>query len=304
MADLTSLLKQFHDTVTGPEFQKGLNELAKATGQAAATASATSSEETVHELPVDSIRPSPFQARKDFDEQSIKDLAATLQSAGQIQPVIVRLSEQGYELVTGERRWRAAKVLGWQTIKAIVRVLTDTQAAVAGFLDNVKRQDLSAIERAKLYQILSEHPFSLTHQEIANSLGISDRSAVGRTIALLREPPEIRQLIQDGGLVETQVRYLSRIDDPARRVSVAQQAAKEGWSVRELEAHIAKHDGTPKAPKIAKPRAFDVRWSKEAASVRCRDFNFKTETVDEYLSEFSKLLRERVEAHEALSRRS
>lgn len=184
-------------------------------------------------IPVDLIDPSPFQPRMRISEQGIEELARSMQSTGVIQPVVVRKVGARYQLVAGERRWRAAIRAGLASIPAIVRQLSDEQALEMALVENLQREDLNAIEEARVYQQLIEQ-FGLTQEEVAARTG-KDRATVANTLRLLRLEPEIRQWIEEGKLTAGHGRALLGIDDPQLRKELARRAAAGRLTVRQIE---------------------------------------------------------------------
>lgn len=184
-------------------------------------------------IPTGSVKPSRFQPRRVFDQTALERLADSITSTGMMQPVIVRSSSGGYELVAGERRWRAATMAGLATVPAIVRDLSDEQAAEWAIIENVQREDLNPIERAFAFRNLVDR-FQLTHQQIADRVGL-DRSSVANTIRLTELEESIRDMIQSGRLNAGHGKALLMTAPGQARVKLAEQACDEFWSVRKLE---------------------------------------------------------------------
>jgi ParB family chromosome partitioning protein len=190
-------------------------------------------------LPVSSIAPNPYQPRRDFSEEDLEDLTASLRENGLLQPIVVRPAPDGggkWELVAGERRWRASMRLGWNEIAAVVRDVDDRTLLVLALVENLQRSQLSALEEAEGYQRLAEE-FELTQQQVAEVVG-KDRSTVANAVRLLNLPASVRQLMRDGRLSAGHARALLGLDDDRRIADVARQAADEQWSVREVETHV------------------------------------------------------------------
>jgi len=192
--------------------------------------------EEVRQLPVDQIEPNPFQPRTVFDDEKIEELCQTIRTHGVIQPIVVREKDGRYELIAGERRWRAVKKLGLATIPAIVRQMTDAQAASAALIENLQREDLNPIEIAQAYQKLME-TFKLTQEELAQKVGKS-RPHVANFLRLLTLPKVIQDDVSRGTLSMGHARALLGVEDDATRMELAKQAVREQWSVRELEARV------------------------------------------------------------------
>lgn len=188
---------------------------------------------------VEAVTPSPFQPRKTFDEGALKELAASIASAGVVQPILVRPSKSGgYELIAGERRWRASKIAGLSHVPAVVSTLSDEQAAEWSLIENLQRADLSAMERATAVRNLCEK-FGLSHAQAAERLGM-DRSSVTNLVRLTDLEPEVRELLESGGLSIGHGKALLAAPPGASRVKLAQMAAQMGWSVRRVEEMLVR----------------------------------------------------------------
>jgi ParB family transcriptional regulator, chromosome partitioning protein len=186
------------------------------------------------DLPIESISPNPHQPRVQFDEESLAELAASIHEIGVLQPVLVRpVSDGVYELVAGERRWRAARRAGLALIPAIVRATDDLGSVERALVENLHRQDLTPLEEAAAYQQLIED-FHLTHEQVASRVGKS-RSAVTNTLRLMSLPPGIQHLLADGRLSAGHARALLGTPDRSLQEQLARQASAENWSVRMLE---------------------------------------------------------------------
>jgi ParB family chromosome partitioning protein len=188
----------------------------------------------LRDLPVGNVVPNPFQPRTRIDETELVELAASIEASGLLQPVLVRPRNGKYELIAGERRWRAVQRLGWPKIPAVVKDVDDPTLLTLALIENLQRDDLSPIDEAAGYQRLGEE-FDLAQAEIARLVG-RDRSTIANLLRLLKLPDEIKQLIQDGGLSEGHARALLAVSDEAQQVTLAHQVVKQGWSVRELES--------------------------------------------------------------------
>jgi ParB family transcriptional regulator, chromosome partitioning protein len=196
------------------------------------------------DLPVDCIRPNPHQPRVHFDEESLAELAASVRQIGVLQPVLVRpVGESAFELVAGERRWRAARRAGLAVIPAIVRTTDDLGSIERALVENLHRDDLAPLEEAAAYQQLIED-FDLTHEQVANRVGKS-RSAVTNTLRLMSLPAGIQHLLADGRLSAGHARALLGTPDRALQEQLARQAAAENWSVRMLEDMVRQSGETP-----------------------------------------------------------
>ena len=196
------------------------------------------------DIPIADITPNPHQPRVHFDEESLSELTASVQQIGVLQPVLVRPSQSGtgYELIAGERRWRAAGRAGLSTIPALVRRTDDLAVVEQALVENLHRADLTPLEEAAAFQQLIDD-FELTHEQIADRVGKS-RSAITNTLRLLGLPPTIQHLLADGKLTAGHARALLATPDRALQEQLARQAVDEGWSVRMTEEAV-KRGGTP-----------------------------------------------------------
>jgi len=194
------------------------------------------------EIPVDEIRPNPRQPRQIFDETSLAELAHSLREVGFLQPVVVRPHDHGYELVTGERRWRAAMQAGLDRIPAIVRETSDDAMLRDALLENLHREQLNPLEEAAAYAQLLED-FGVTHEELARRIGRS-RSQVTNTIRLLNLPPSVQRKVAAGVLTAGHARALLALNDATAQEELAQRIVAEGLSVRAVEELVALGDAT------------------------------------------------------------
>ncbi len=202
---------------------------------------ATETEQQLRELPIELIVPSPSQPRRRFDGDSLQALADSLGERGVLQPVLVRPKAGGtYEIVAGERRWRAAQIAGLETIPALVSSRDDAEAIELALIENMAREDLSPIEEARACAALVED-LELTREEVGRRVGRS-RVAVSNLIRLLDLPEDALELVQEGTLSEGHGRALLLAEDHGARASLARTAAQEGWSVRTVEARARAHN--------------------------------------------------------------
>lgn len=193
-------------------------------------------EARLEELPIDSISPNPHQPRVHFDEESLAELTASIGEIGVLQPVLVRPVDGGYELLAGERRWRAARRAGLAVIPAVIRVTDDLGSVERALIENLHRQDLTALEEAAAYQQLVED-FDLTHEQVASRVGKS-RSAITNTLRLLTLPPSIQHLLADGRLSAGHAKALLGTPDRAFQEQLARRAVQESWPVRAVEEAV------------------------------------------------------------------
>ena len=196
------------------------------------------------ELAIDTVQPNPHQPRVHFDEDSLTELAGSIKEIGVLQPILVRpIGPDSYQLIAGERRWRAASRAGLDTVPAIVRPTDDVSSVEQALVENLHRQDLTALEEAAAYQQLIDD-FHLTHEQIATRVGKS-RSSITNTLRLLQLPGSIQHLLADGRLSAGHARALLGTDDRKLQEKFARQAVADGWSVRTLEDAVKGRGGGP-----------------------------------------------------------
>jgi ParB family chromosome partitioning protein len=212
-------------------------------------------------LPLSLMQPGAFQPRREIQEQPLEDLAASIKAQGVIEPIVVRRLAEGspggarYEIIAGERRWRAAKLAGLTDIPAIVRELTDKEAVAIALIENIQREDLTAAEEARvLKRLIAE--FSLTQQEVANTVGRS-RVAVSNLIRLLDLPELVVSMIDSKAIGMGHARALLGLESDDERIRLGQLVAKRGLSVRETEKLVRKAL-TGKGATAAKPPDLSV----------------------------------------------
>jgi ParB family chromosome partitioning protein len=224
-------------------------------------------------LPVDAMVPGKYQPRRSMDDAKLDELAASIRAQGVIQPIVVRehvgaggKGGRTYEIIAGERRWRASQRAGLKEIPVVVRVVDDRTVVAMALIENIQREDLNPLEEAQALQRLIDE-FDLTHAAAAEAVGRS-RAAVSNLLRLLELPPEIRALVQAGSLEMGHARALLPLAVPMA-ISLAKQAVEQGWSVREVEHRVqqlssGKAPGTPrKAAAKAKPLADIVTLERE-----------------------------------------
>jgi ParB family chromosome partitioning protein len=189
----------------------------------------------LRQVPITAIRPNPFQPRNSFDEAAITELAHSLRTAGLLQPVVLRPSEDGtYELIAGERRWKAAQELGWTDIGAVVREVDDRTLLTLALVENLQRDALSPIDEANGYRRLVED-FDASHSEVAELVG-RDRSTIANALRLLKLPLPVQQLVHKGALSMGHARALLQVTGDSEIERLADLVVKDGLSVREVEA--------------------------------------------------------------------
>lgn len=207
------------------------------------------------QVPVAQIRPNPDQPRSRFDDESLAELAASMKEVGVLQPIVVTRTEDGFVLIAGERRWRAAKQAGLDLIPAVVRGSDGDSTLVEALVENVQRRDLTPLEEAHAYKQLLED-YGMTQDQVAGRVGKS-RPTVSNTLRLLQLPGPIQTMIDSGALSAGHARTLIGLDDSRYAIHLAEKAAGEGWSVRQLEQAVRtrremaeKPDGRPKVRQI------------------------------------------------------
>ncbi len=186
---------------------------------------------------IDDISPNRNQPRKDFDEEKLEGMAASIKEYGIIQPVVLRKKDRGYEIVAGERRYRAARKAGLKKIPCVIRDLTEEQNLLVAIIENMQREDLNPIEEAEGLNRMAE-VYGLTQEAISKSVGKS-RPYITNSLRLLKLPQRVREMTADGSISAGHARAIAGIDDPERQIYLAEKAAGEGLSVRELEKLVA-----------------------------------------------------------------
>ena len=204
----------------------------------------TADEKEVKEIAISELRVNPYQPRKTFNEESLQELAESIKEHGVIQPIIVKKSIKGYEIVAGERRFRASKLAGKSTIPCIIRDFTDEQMMEIAVLENLQREDLNAIEEALGLEMLMRN-LNLTQEQLAKRVGKS-RSYVTNMLGLLTLPNEVKNLVKQGKISTSHARTLSKMEDPEQIKDLANRIINENLNVRQIE-EVSKE--TPKKVK-------------------------------------------------------
>jgi len=185
-------------------------------------------------LRTDQIKASRFQPRQEIETAALEELKTSIKRRGIIQPIVVRPIAHGiYELVAGERRWRAAQALGIQEVPSIVKALSDQETLEASIIENVQREELNALEEARAYQRLIEE-FHHTQEQLGDIVG-KDRSSIANTLRLLKLPKEIQQAVREARISEGHAKILVAVEPPAKQLELFQRAQTNKWSVRQLE---------------------------------------------------------------------
>lgn len=203
------------------------------------------------EIPVSDIVPNRFQPRRVFDPEALNELAQSIRQHGVIQPVLVRRTETGYELVAGERRWRASQQIGLKVIPAVIREYDDGQMTEIALIENIQRENLNPIEEAAAFRRLMEE-FSLTQEEVARRIGRS-RSLVANTIRLLNLPPAVQEYVSRGTLTMGQARPLLGLEDAELKLEAAENIIAEELSARDAEELVRRLLSTPRTRTAKKP---------------------------------------------------
>ena len=197
------------------------------------------------ELPLDDLSPNPYQPRSSLSEEALGELVASIREHGLLQPLVVRSRDAGWEIVAGERRWRALKLLGWKSAPVIVRDLTDEQMLLVALVENLQREELSALEEARSYQQLADQ-FGLTQQKIAARVG-KDRSTVANALRLLTLPESVQEMVHDGRLSAGHARAILGVRDESAQQRLAEEIVSRGLSVRQTERKVQRLREPPSA---------------------------------------------------------
>ena len=187
-------------------------------------------------IAISDVEPNPFQPRKHFDEEALATLADSIRELGVLQPILVRKSESGYEIIAGERRWRASKRVGLTSIPALIKDVNDAVSLEQAIVENIQRSDLNPLEESAAYQQLLEE-FELTHEQVAKRVGKS-RATISNTLRLLQLPPSIQKMIRESKLSMGHARALLGTPNRELQESLAKKAVAEGWSVRAMEEAV------------------------------------------------------------------
>ena len=228
--------------------------------------------EEITEVRLDELRSNPYQPRKVFDEDALNDLADSIREHGVFQPIIVKKSIKGYEIIAGERRVKASKLAGKETIPAIIRDFNDAEMMEIALLENLQRENLNAIEEALAYTKIMESR-DLTHTELAKVVGKS-QAYVTNTIGLLRLPEEVKDLVIENKISMSHARALSKMSDRNTIITLANRVLNEGLSVRELE-EISQGNDISKRVKVERKIKDSDREYKYIEEVLCEKLDTK-----------------------------
>jgi ParB family chromosome partitioning protein len=203
-------------------------------------------EDEIRQVEVGAIRPNPFQPRREFDRQALAELESSIRRNGVLQPILLRQVEDGFELVAGERRWRATRNVGLDAIPAIVKTVGDDRMLELALVENLQREDLNAMDRAEAYRRYIE-TFKLTQEQAAERLGL-DRSTIANTMRLLELPEEVRLLVSRGTISMGHARAVLGIAEEEARIALARRIVAEGLPVRAVEQAVRhSRQATPRA---------------------------------------------------------
>lgn len=247
----------------------------------------------VIEVPLNELRPNPYQPRKTFDESSLQELASSIEQSGVFQPIIIRKSAvKGYEIIAGERRFRASKLAKKETIPAIIRSFDEEAMMQVAVLENLQREDLNPLEEAEAYDMLMKN-LKLTQAEVAERLGKS-RPYIANYLRLLALPKLVKEMVQDERLSMGQARTLLGLKKKDQMLKMANRCVKENLTVRQLEQLVAatnEAQGKKKVPRMIKEKPYYLRESEDrlmdkfGTSVEIREKEGKGKIEIEYLSQ-------------------
>ena len=224
-------------------------------------AESPSDESGVLYVSIDDIRPNSAQPRKNFDDEKLEELAASIERHGVIQPVVLRKLGIGYELVAGERRWRAARMAGLKEIPCIVKELSDEENMLLAIIENMQREDLNPIEEAEgLKQMIDS--YGLTQEQVSYSIGKS-RPYITNSLRLLKLPGRVQDLTAEGKITTGHARALAAVKSQQKQIDLAMRAAKEGLSVRQIEALAKKAKAPAAKPTRKKEKSADEKRVEE-----------------------------------------
>lgn len=245
--------------------------------------------DVVRELPIEQIDKNPYQTRSRWDESALNELAASIRHSGVLQPVTVRPNDGRFQLITGERRWRASQIAGKATIPALVRQVSNEQAMEMTIIENLQREDLNPMEQARAYERLSKE-FNLTQEQMAQRTG-KERSSVANFMRLLKLPVEVQSLVEQDKLSFGHAKALMPLDSPEAMNRLAQRIVTLSMSVRQTEGAVANLLNPPPKPEVAErvvdPNVREVEREMERSlgvRVTIADRNGKGKIVLEYKS--------------------
>ena len=210
----------------------------------------TADEEEIREIPRNKLRVNPYQPRKTFNQESLQELAESIKEHGVIQPIIVKKSIKDYEIVAGERRFRASRLAGKETIPAIVKNFTDEQMMEIAVLENLQRENLNSIEEALAYETLMKN-LNLTQEQLSKRVGKS-RSYITNILGLLTLPEEVKELVKQEKITTSHARTLSKLEDKEKILDLANKIINENLNVRQVEETTTEEEFTKKVKQTPK----------------------------------------------------
>lgn len=226
----------------------------------------TASNEEIVDLPISDLRPNPYQPRKVFDEKALQELASSIKEHGVIQPIIVKKSIKGYEIIAGERRARASRIAGLEKVPALIRSFTDEQMMEIALLENLQRENLSAIEEAEAYKVMLEK-LNITQEELAVKVGKS-RSHITNLLGLLRLPKDVQDMVSESKISMGHARILSKFSDENQMREMANKIVNEKFTVREAESLTGtnEYERSIKVQRRKQPQEKEFKYVEELLS--------------------------------------
>ncbi|MBI3600061.1 MAG: ParB/RepB/Spo0J family partition protein [Nitrospinae bacterium] len=198
------------------------------------------------EIPIEDVRPNRYQPRKTFDDSKLAELVSSIKEKGVVQPIIVQKLDSGYELIAGERRWRAAQKAGMDKIPALIKEVTNEESLELALIENIQRENLNSMEESRAYQRLADE-FNLTQEEISKKVG-KDRSSIANYLRLLKLPQEIQDSISNEELTMGHARALLSLNSAKEQISLKDMIIEKGMSVREIESIINRDRQSKREP--------------------------------------------------------
>ena len=214
--------------------------------------------EEIVELPLDELRPNPYQPRKLFDDGALNELCESIKEHGVFEPIIVKKSIKGYEIIAGERRFRASKMAGKETIPAIIRDFTDDQMMEISLLENLQRENLNPLEEALAYKNMIDR-LGLTQDELSKRVGKS-RSHITNIIGILRLPAEVQKMIAEEKLTMSHAKILSKIENEEEIIAMARDIVENGLAVHDLENIAQNKEKKVKIVRKEKPESNEFKY--------------------------------------------
>jgi len=221
----------------------------------------SATEADILNIPVNEIRPNPYQPRKNFDQQALDELATSIRNYGVFQPIIVKKSIKGYDLIAGERRLRASKLAGLDTIPAIVKEFSDEEMREIALLENLQRENLTSIELAWAYKGIIDS-LNIRQEDLAQRIGKS-RSHVTNTLGLLRLPDDVQDMVRENKISMGHARVLSKMEDEKEIEDLATKVVKDNISVRDLENITSNEEVVKKVPIVRQPKVNEYQYIEE-----------------------------------------